>query len=405
MASKRTATTELNHDNWNEEQEPEEAGTFARATNDILRKRVVKTARRGNRLLPVEVSIPCSLLFLSIILISVNIMLKQFQESSLKSAFESFKGFSTTPAKSAPFSFLAGVSTSSSATVNTTSATTIVNTSRNIASNGATKITENDTNKTEETVKTQTTLNTGTSKPVSTDQASEKTKNNSSDYYTRLKGLNESVAQWIKSHVDKNPFCILTPIFKDYEKYLKEIVSKEESIKVQTTSQTMEHTTKVAQNDNKKDESAEKKSDSLFGGNANVTTKSPSLAGTEWKPEKSVFSNITPSTKSIFGNAEQKTESPKSLFGSTDTAATSEMRRPIFGNLESNTSGKSIFSNVSAENNPFLQKPSAVSDNKAEEEQAKPDAKSAVPTFSSSTFSFGQSSATSNVSAGFSFGR
>lgn len=56
MASKRTATTELNHDNWNEEQEPEEAGTFTRATNAELRKRVLKTAKRGS-LLPMEVSI------------------------------------------------------------------------------------------------------------------------------------------------------------------------------------------------------------------------------------------------------------------------------------------------------------------------------------------------------------
>lgn len=46
MASKRSATTELNHDNWNEENEPEEAGTFAKAANDILEKRVIKTARR-----------------------------------------------------------------------------------------------------------------------------------------------------------------------------------------------------------------------------------------------------------------------------------------------------------------------------------------------------------------------
>lgn len=46
MAGKRSATTELNHDNWNEENEPEEAGTFAKAANDILEKRVIKTARR-----------------------------------------------------------------------------------------------------------------------------------------------------------------------------------------------------------------------------------------------------------------------------------------------------------------------------------------------------------------------
>ena len=35
------------------------------------------------------------------------------------------------------------------------------------------------------------------------------------------------MSQWIKSHVDENPFCILTPIFKDYERYLAEIDEKE----------------------------------------------------------------------------------------------------------------------------------------------------------------------------------
>ena len=40
-------------------------------------------------------------------------------------------------------------------------------------------------------------------------------------YLTSLKNLNESVTKWIKSHVEKNPFCILTPIFTDYEQHLK----------------------------------------------------------------------------------------------------------------------------------------------------------------------------------------
>lgn len=46
MASKRNATSDLNHDNWNYEDEPEEAGTFAKAAQDILEKRVTKTAKR-----------------------------------------------------------------------------------------------------------------------------------------------------------------------------------------------------------------------------------------------------------------------------------------------------------------------------------------------------------------------
>lgn len=46
MAGKRSATTELNHDNWNEDNEPEEAGTFAKASSDILEKRIIKAAKR-----------------------------------------------------------------------------------------------------------------------------------------------------------------------------------------------------------------------------------------------------------------------------------------------------------------------------------------------------------------------
>ena len=42
----------------------------------------------------------------------------------------------------------------------------------------------------------------------------------------QLKSLNSSVAKWIKEHVDKNPYCILTPIFTDYEQHLGEIEKK-----------------------------------------------------------------------------------------------------------------------------------------------------------------------------------
>ena len=44
-----------------------------------------------------------------------------------------------------------------------------------------------------------------------------------SRYLHNIKCLNESVTKWIKQHVDKNPHCILSPIFHDYEKHLAEI--------------------------------------------------------------------------------------------------------------------------------------------------------------------------------------
>lgn len=38
-----------------------------------------------------------------------------------------------------------------------------------------------------------------------------------------LRSLNLSVNKWISSHVEKDPYCDLTPVFADYEKHLKEI--------------------------------------------------------------------------------------------------------------------------------------------------------------------------------------
>ncbi|KAJ9601186.1 hypothetical protein L9F63_000654 [Diploptera punctata] len=152
--TKRNATSELNHDNWNEEEKPEEAGTYKKASPDVMQTRIIKSAKRR--------SIGTS-------------------ESSLasKSPFSAFGGFKATSSSSSPFSFLSN------------------------------------SNKTSE--------ETSNGKKMETNNSEE----NSAEYYSSLKGLNQCVSQWIKSHVDKNPFCILTPIFKDYERYLSEIDGKE----------------------------------------------------------------------------------------------------------------------------------------------------------------------------------
>lgn len=44
--AKRSAISELNHDNWNEEDTPEEAGTFCKASPDVMQCRVIKSAKR-----------------------------------------------------------------------------------------------------------------------------------------------------------------------------------------------------------------------------------------------------------------------------------------------------------------------------------------------------------------------
>ena len=34
------------------------------------------------------------------------------------------------------------------------------------------------------------------------------------------------MTDWIKKHIDKNPYVFLSPVFKDYEKHLKDLESK-----------------------------------------------------------------------------------------------------------------------------------------------------------------------------------
>jgi NUP50 (Nucleoporin 50 kDa) len=46
MSSKRVATSDLNHDNWNEEEEPEAPGVFKKASDTELQRRVIISAKR-----------------------------------------------------------------------------------------------------------------------------------------------------------------------------------------------------------------------------------------------------------------------------------------------------------------------------------------------------------------------
>ncbi|XP_043253077.1 nuclear pore complex protein Nup50 isoform X1 [Colletes gigas] len=363
MSAKRSATTELNRDNWNEEHEPEEAGTFTKAPDDILEKRVVKRAKR--RL--------------------------QATEDNTKSTFGTFSGFkATSTSHNSPFSFLANSNTSDA------SLEMHAPIDKSPASNGASKGNENGTNK-KENSETQTSSSTITSKKSSYDQEDQNIFKKSSDYFAKLKGLNESVAQWIKTHVDANPFCILTPIFKDYERYLKEIESKHGN-GTEKTMHTSEPGQPVHTSDSKESANTEKKLvNSPFGG---TNTKSPPLS-TDSKSEKSIFDLY--SYKSIFGKSEHTVDNSKSIFSHSEQPT--DPHKSVFGNREQKASTKNIFGNVSSEKNPFLSKLSTVSDNKSEDQESKSDTKSTGSSFgTAATFCFGQSSTTGNTPTGFSFG-
>lgn len=51
MSAKRHATTDLNHDNWDQEdKEPVETEGFKMAPKEVLEKRVIRTAKRKSNM-------------------------------------------------------------------------------------------------------------------------------------------------------------------------------------------------------------------------------------------------------------------------------------------------------------------------------------------------------------------
>ncbi|XP_015510606.1 nuclear pore complex protein Nup50 [Neodiprion lecontei] len=350
MAGKRTATSELNHDNWNDEETREEAGTFSKASKEDLQRRVIKSARRR--------------------------IVNSGGDDAPKAAFGAFTAFKTAaPAGSSPFSFLANTS---NATNTKSSEKTVAN--KVGSSNGSVNPAANGPeSKDSSSLKQESMSKNSDAKHFPTGKEDGKIFKKSTDYYAKLKGLNESVTQWIKSHVDSNPFCILTPIFKDYDKHLKEIEAKHG----QETTPTILSPEKTGEKSNLESSPVKSKSNLETG-------------KTESQTKKSVFSN--PSV----GNAESKSES--SIFKNVNVG------KSLFGNTETTSEVKSVFGSVSTERNPFLSTSfTAVEDKKKETESDITDQKptaslSCPPSGPTATFSFGQSSATSTASAGFSFG-
>ncbi|XP_075167049.1 nuclear pore complex protein Nup50 [Haematobia irritans] len=197
MSGKRQATSDLNHDNWDRDEEPEERGTFKTANEDELKNRVIKKAAR-RRVAGTDTG---------------------DSGSATKSVFSGFSGFGKTPATSttaasSPFSFLSKIP-------------------------AAEKPTEPSAPVEPQKPTTSTfTFGSGSAATSNSKETKDDTSNkSSSEYYSKLKGLNQAVSEWIKTHVDKNPLCILTPIFKDYEKYLAEL-DKEKSTSSSTSAGT-----------------------------------------------------------------------------------------------------------------------------------------------------------------------
>lgn len=305
MSAKRQATTNLNHDNWDKEDEPEEKGTFKVADESELKNRVIKKATRR------------------------KVAGDNNSGANAAGVFSGFAGFGKAAGNTiapSPFSFLSKIPAVT--TTSTLSSTT----------------------------KTVTSAETNADK--------------SSNYYAKLKNLNQTVSEWIKTHVDKNPICLLTPIFKDYEKYLQEIENEE---KQQPTASKSEETDKKSTTDS-----------AGFGSfKFSAATSTSCSSSTVSSPPKISFgsvptSSVTTSSGGIFGSVPKVTtgtETSKTngfsfgLKSSTESASTTSTPSFSFGSstAASAADGKKPFS-FTPGGTPFTFMNSSVASNSASSE-------------------------------------
>lgn len=198
--AKRNATTELNHDNWDREEEPEEVGVFKKADTEILQTRVIKTAkRRVNR----------------------N---ADGSPDSKPNVFAGFSGFGN-PSNSlsnSPFSFLSQ-NTKTDDKSKTEPDKNMKKDEPKMFSNSpfANAFQQKDTkfnNSSNEASKIAADM----FKPFENAFKPKENDKNSQNLEV-LKDLNFSCSKWIAENLEKNPYCILTPIFEDYKKHLAKL--------------------------------------------------------------------------------------------------------------------------------------------------------------------------------------
>nr|XP_043871895.1 nuclear pore complex protein Nup50 [Solea senegalensis]XP_043871896.1 nuclear pore complex protein Nup50 [Solea senegalensis] len=199
--AKRIADKELTDRNWDQEDEGEEAGTFSIASDDVMKNRAIKKAKRRNI----------------------------GSEGEGAGAFKGFKGFSLTSVaasgSSAPTMFSGfgnggGFKGISSLTNGNSSAPSFGGFSSPVASTAAPGLTFNGP-ASGKPAAAVTAKQTNGSTPGSTQSSGGVSSNK--EYSRQLTALNCSVRDWITKHVNDNPLCDLNPIFRDYERHLASI--------------------------------------------------------------------------------------------------------------------------------------------------------------------------------------
>nr|XP_046234493.1 nuclear pore complex protein Nup50 [Scatophagus argus]XP_046234495.1 nuclear pore complex protein Nup50 [Scatophagus argus] len=201
--AKRIADKELTDRNWDQEEEGEEAGTFSVASEDVLKNRAIKKAKRRNL----------------------------GGESEGGGAFKGFKGFSlnmsaaggaSIPAPFSGFGNSGGFKGLSSLTNGNSITPSFGGFSSPPAatSSAAPGLTFNGPASAKPTADI-TSKQTNGSTPSPTQSSGSCSSNK--EYSRQLTALNCSVRDWITKHVNDNPLCDLNPIFRDYERHLASI--------------------------------------------------------------------------------------------------------------------------------------------------------------------------------------
>ncbi|RVE56589.1 hypothetical protein OJAV_G00222720 [Oryzias javanicus] len=200
--AKRIADKELTDRNWDQEEEGEEAGTFCLASEDVLKSRPIKKAKRRN----------------------------VGAEAEGGGAFKGFKGFafsaSAASAASTPptgpsfgtsggFKGFGGLTNGGAPAFGGFSAVP--------ASSAAAGVNGGPASFSKPPADSSTNQANG-SAPSSAPATLSCSR--SREYSRQLAALNRSVRDWISKHVDDNPLCDLNPIFRDYERHLASIERK-----------------------------------------------------------------------------------------------------------------------------------------------------------------------------------
>lgn len=209
--AKRIAEKELTDRNWDQEDEGEEAGTFSIASEDVMKNRAIKKAKRRNF----------------------------GAEGESGGAFKSFKGFSLTPSAPATgggftgfgngtgFKPLSGLTNGSMSSVtpsfggfNSSATTKPISGSLSFNGPASSKLADSGDITSNGSAPSLAVSSGGSSGSSSNSSCSSK------EYNRQLTALNYSVRDWITKHVNDNPLCDLNPIFRDYERHLASIEKK-----------------------------------------------------------------------------------------------------------------------------------------------------------------------------------